>query len=103
MEGAVDAGFPLMMGVLMLGSLLSLGYLLPIPIRAFFRPASGTAPDDRGITDFPDGDPPSRPTPMQEAPLACVVPLCITAAACVAMFFLEDRLIAPLARVLEGP
>ncbi len=103
MEGALDAGFPLMMGVLMLGSLLSLGYLLPIPIRAFFRPAPSVAADDRVITDFPDGDPPPRPVPMQEAPLACVVPLCITAVTCVAMFFLEDRLIAPLARVLEGP
>jgi hypothetical protein len=31
-----------------------------------------------------------------------VVPLCLTALACVAMFFFEYELIEPLARVLEG-
>jgi multicomponent Na+:H+ antiporter subunit D len=72
--------------------------LLPVSIRAFLLPeraAVGAARDD------PSGVPLPR-TPIQEAPASVVVPLCLTALACIAMFFFEDGLIEPLARVLEG-
>jgi len=38
---------------------------------------------------------------LKEAPLFCVVPICFTAAGCLALFFLGDRiydLLAPLAK-----
>jgi len=81
--GAADAGQIALMAVLMVSSLLNIAYLMPIPIRGFFSAA-------------PDGEVAAG---IREAPLFCVVPLCITAAGCVALFFLADeiyRLLLPL-------
>ena len=69
--------------VLMVSSLLNIGYLLPIVVRGFFF-----APD--GGTERPG---------IKEAPLFCVVPLCVTALGCVVLFFFADdiyRLLLPL-------
>lgn len=97
MEGAVEAGAPVMMGVLLVSSLLGIAYLLPIPVRAFFLPERG-AP---AAADDPSGEAPVRSdTRITEAPWTCVLPLCLTAAACVALFFFEDTLIEPLAERL---
>lgn len=97
MEGAVEAGAPVMMGVLLVSSLLGIAYLLPIPVRAFFLPERG-AP---AAADDPSGEAPvRRDTRIDEAPWACVLPLCLTATACVALFFVEDALIGPLAERL---
>jgi len=74
--GALDAGHQFAVGVLMISSLLSLAYLLPIVMRAFFRPPSDAKPGE--------------PTIIAEAPIFCVVPVCITAAGCVALFFFAD-------------
>jgi len=76
----------LMVGVLLVSSLLNVAYLLPIPVRAFFRPA-------------PDG---GAAAAGHEAPLACVAPLCLTALACVGLFFFADVLLEPVARLLGG-
>jgi multicomponent Na+:H+ antiporter subunit D len=98
MEGAVDGGSTVLAGVVLVGTLLSIAYLMPVSVRAFLLPARsavGAARDD------PSGVPLPR-VEMREAPLSCVAPLCLTALACVAMFFFEDGLIEPLARVLEG-
>jgi multicomponent Na+:H+ antiporter subunit D len=68
--------------VLMVSSLLSIGYLMPIVVRAFFRP-------------LPEG----AETGMAEAPWLMLVPICLTAALCVAIFFWADgvyRLLAPV-------
>ncbi len=67
---ALDSGQLLMLAVVLLGSLLSTAYLLPIPLRAFF----GSARDE------------SEYKGVQEAPLACLVPLVLTAVACVSLF-----------------
>ncbi len=84
LQGTADAGEAVMMAVLLVGSLLSLAYLLPIPLRAFSRPAPPGAVHG-------------------EAPPACVVPLVVTAAACVALFFVPDLIVGPLGRALELP
>jgi multicomponent Na+:H+ antiporter subunit D len=81
-SGAFDAGHPWMAVVLMVSSLLSIGYLMPIVVRAFFRP-------------LPEG----AETGMAEAPWLMLVPICLTAALCVAIFFWADgvyRLLAPV-------
>jgi multicomponent Na+:H+ antiporter subunit D len=70
---AADTGHLIVVGVLMLSSLLNVGYLLSIVGRAFFLPPR----DDH--TRSRDG--------IQEAPLACVIPLSLTALGCVALFF----------------
>ena len=48
--GALDAGYVIVVGVLMLSSLLSVAYLLPIVARGFFLPPPG-APDGRRTGD----------------------------------------------------
>jgi multicomponent Na+:H+ antiporter subunit D len=79
--GALDAGYGIVVGVLMLSSLLSAGYLLPIVARGFFLPASR---EDGG-------------SDIKEAPTACLIALSCTALLCVALFFVAGRIEALLA------
>jgi len=77
MVGAADAGFQLMVGVLILSSLLNVAYLMPIPLRGFlFRPPGA-----------PDG-----PIKRHEAPLACLIAIVITSILCVVLFFGADHI-----------
>ncbi len=81
--GALQAGQILFLGVLMLSSLLSIAYLMPLVVRGFFSPADGAAPPV-----------------VQEAPLLCLIPLCLTAVGCVVLFFFADgiyRMLLPIA------
>ncbi len=79
--GAYEAGFVVVVAVYMVSTLLNVAYLLPPVVRAFLRPP----------TDGYEGG-------IQEAPLTCVVPLCLTAALCVALFFYVE----PLFVLLSG-
>ncbi|MGI9520520.1 MAG: monovalent cation/H+ antiporter subunit D family protein [Hyphomicrobiaceae bacterium] len=74
--GALDAGYQFAVWVFMLSSLLNVAYLLPIVSRAFFRPLPGVAPGTK--------------VRMAEAPIACVLPICITALGCLVLFFYAD-------------
>jgi multicomponent Na+:H+ antiporter subunit D len=68
----------------MVSSILNVAYLMPIVARGFFRP-SDSAEESDGI---------------KEAPVFCVVPLCISALGCIALFFFADdlyNLLLPLA------
>jgi multicomponent Na+:H+ antiporter subunit D len=80
--GALDAGHALVLGVLMLSSLLSAGYLLPIVARGFFLPPTAGTSEDKVI--------------VEEAPIACLIALSCTAFLCVALFFLAGQLQALL-------
>ena len=84
--GAAHGHHGLLVAVLMISSLLNIAYLMPIAVRGFFlAPADG----------------PQRPA-IEEAPLFCVVPLCITAAGGLALFFFADKvyqLLAPIAQI----
>ena len=62
-----------MVAVLMVSSLLSLAYLLPIPLKAFF----GTAPDHKSGS-------------IKEAPLPMLVATGVTSLLCIALFFFPD-------------
>jgi len=75
--GTVEAGQWPLLGALMISSLLSIAYLAPIPLRAFLRDPVDVA-DDASAGG--------------EAPLACVIPLCLTAAGCVVLFFNADSI-----------
>ncbi len=70
--GALDAGYGVLVGVLMLSTLLNIAYLLPIPLRAFFA-----------RSDDQSGQ-------WREAPLPCLVAICFTTIACVALFFFPE-------------
>jgi len=73
--GTVEAGQWPLLAALMISSLLNIAYLAPIPLRAFLRDPADVA-DDASAGG--------------EAPLACVIPLCLTAAGCVVLFFNAD-------------
>ena len=81
--GAAETGEAILIAVLMISSLLNVAYLLPIVVRGFL-PATSLGK--------------SQPTEeemswqVKEAPLLCVVPLCITALGCLSLFFLADFL-----------
>ena len=72
--GALDAGYAVIVGVLMVSTLLNIAYLLPIPIRAFF--AKSATPN----------------VEIKEAPLPCLIAIIITAALCVVLFFFPEPL-----------
>jgi multicomponent Na+:H+ antiporter subunit D len=81
--GAADAGHVALIAVLMLSSLLNIAYLVPIPARAFFGRTDHDAEHDG----------------LHEAPLLCVVPLCLTALGTIALFFAAEPiydLLAPI-------
>ncbi len=71
--GTIEAGQYALLAVLMLSSLLSVAYLLPIPVRAFVKrgPAAGSG--------------------IAEAPRPCVLAILITAAGCFALFWYAER------------
>ena len=83
LAGTADAGQWAMMAVLLVSSLLNVAYLLPIAARGFFAPSTHET-GEIGV---------------REAPLACVVPLCLTALGCVLLFFSADALYTLLAPI----
>jgi len=80
--GAADAQQMAMIAVLLISSLLNVAYLVPVAARGFFR--NRTESENVGHVG------------IREAPLSCVVPLCITATGCVLLFFYADALYALL-------
>jgi len=90
--GALEAGYTLAVIVLMISSLLNVAYLLPIVGRAFFLPAPKTDNSD-GSHQTGSG--------IAEAPMACVVPLCITAGLCLVLFFFPNQLEAMIRMAFE--
>jgi len=84
-RGAWDAGEPLMMAVILLGSLLAAGYLLPPAVRAFY-----TSPADARAAPILPG--------ASEAPLSSLVALVTTATMTILLFFAAQ----PVFRFLNG-
>ncbi len=74
--GAAEADQWVMMIVLMASSLLSIGYLMPVVVRGFFRPA----PVDDGHGEHGGSG-------IHEAPLLCVLPPVATALGGIVLFF----------------
>ncbi len=73
-EGAIEGGQLWLVAVLIISSLLNIAYLLPIPIRAFFKAAPIEGDNYQACE-------------MQEAPLACLVAIAITTLGCIVLFF----------------
>jgi multicomponent Na+:H+ antiporter subunit D len=81
--GTMDAKAYWMTAALLVSSLLNIAYLIPITVRAFFKPPQ----DDAGA--------------VAEAPLACVIPLCLTAGLCF-VFFLFPGVFKALAQLVAA-
>ncbi len=86
LQGALDSGQWIFMVVLLVSSLLNAAYFLPIVYKAFF------CTDEESLFE----------PVVKEAPIHCLVPLCITAIVSVVLFFFPDvfRTLAELA--VEG-
>jgi len=80
--GAAETDQVVLVAILMASSLLNVAYLIPIAVRAFMP--------------FPIGQDGTSNTAsgwrIDEAPMLCVVPLCITAFACFLLFLYADYL-----------
>jgi multicomponent Na+:H+ antiporter subunit D len=70
--------------VFMLSSLLSIAYLMPVVVRAFFYAPDECQEDPGHSEEHGDG--------IAEAPLLCVVPLCVTAIGTLVIFFYAQDL-----------
>ncbi len=79
---ALESGMAWIILVLAASTVLNIAYLLPVPLRAFGRTGDTTG--------------------AREAPWACVVPLTITAAGCVLLFFASESITLLLARQFGG-
>ena len=77
--GAVEAEHLVMMLVLMASSLLSIGYLMPVVGRAFFRPPPMDEEDEH-----------NPGSGIHEAPFLCVLPPVLTGVGCVVLFFYAE-------------
>jgi multicomponent Na+:H+ antiporter subunit D len=82
--GTVDRGMYFLTATLMISSLLNIAYLVPIPVRAFMTPAD------------------QEPMTLKEAPLMCVVPLCITAVGSVLLFFFAHEICGVMEPIVGG-
>lgn len=80
--GSFEAGQLIILAVLAGSTLLNIGYLLPIPLRGFLG-----------------GPPVSAPVSRQEAPLAMLLPLLLTAALSVFWFFAMNPVISRLSQI----
>jgi len=93
--GAIEGDNWIFVVVLMVSSLLSIAYLMPVVVRAFFFAPD---PDDHHHGD--DAAHGHEPKPkgegfwgqIDEAPMFCVVPLCLTAVGCILLFFYAPAL-----------
>ncbi|EDP66231.1 putative NADH-ubiquinone oxidoreductase subunit [alpha proteobacterium BAL199] len=93
--GAVETGMWIVVAVYMISSLLNVAYLIPVVARGFFRPSPDLVPQSVGAAAAPAKD------GVQEAPLLCVLPPCLTAAGCVVLFFYADEVIALLRPIVQ--
>jgi multicomponent Na+:H+ antiporter subunit D len=83
--GAVENHQWVLLAALMISSLLSVAYLMPVVVRAFFF-----APEDGSSGG------------LKEAPLFCLIPLCVTAIGCVVLFFFAERVYRLLEPLVGG-
>lgn len=92
LSASIDAAAPLAVIALVASSIVSVGYLMPVVARGFFRAAEPvTAPAGAAISG----------EKLEEAPLACVLPLVLTALATLALFLARDPIIAFIQPVFE--
>ncbi len=94
--GAVEAHQLVFVAALLISSLLNVAYLLPLVARAFFLPPRAPVAQSVGAAAAPGTEPAGG---IREAPMLCLVPLCVTALGCIALFFYADRIYALLAQI----
>lgn len=101
MMGAVEGDMIILLGVLIVSSLLNIAYLMPITIRGFLMSEPEWQSDQDRVSGQLTG-PSNRFSwaNVKEAPLYCVLPLCITAVGCVVLFFTAGSIVALIEPIL---
>jgi len=98
MTGALDAGNIAVVVVLIVSSLLSLGYLLPVAARGLFLPPRATSAPETAGAEVESG--------LERRHWLVVLPLVLTAIGTVMLFFYADRiedLIRPILTMKDVP
>ncbi|MFW6077790.1 MAG: proton-conducting transporter membrane subunit, partial [Hyphomicrobiales bacterium] len=93
MEGALAAGDVAVIVVLIVSSLLSLGYLLPVAARGLFLPPRVAPAVGAAGADVPDG--------LERRHWLVVLPPVLTAIGTVVLFFYADAIAGLIAGALE--
>jgi len=120
--GAAESHQYVFIGVFMVSSLLSIGYLMPVVARGFFLPEPAHAGhghaahghEEHGHDDHGHDDPTDHGDDDHhghhgsdhdhgEAPMLCVVPLCLTAVGCLLLFIFAQDLQQMLEPITSGP
>ncbi len=91
--GAFEGAHGVFAGVLMISSLLSIGYLVPVFGRAFLGTPPEPGHDDHGHGDHPD----DGVSNLESAHPLVVIPPVLTALGCIVLFFHSERLYQLLA------
>ncbi|MBX2826047.1 MAG: monovalent cation/H+ antiporter subunit D family protein [Gammaproteobacteria bacterium] len=91
-QGTLVAGEVWLLGVLMLSTVMNVAYLLPIPVRAFFRPPP---PEPPGHHDHAE----HHESGQGEAPFSCLWAIVLTASASLLLFFYPQPLILLLENI----
>jgi multicomponent Na+:H+ antiporter subunit D len=92
LQGAMQSANWIAVGVIVVSTVLTAGYFLPIIVRAFFRPPPALAHGMAGQHDHASG----------EAPLPILLALVATAVGSVALFFFPGVPLA-LSQMMIGP
>ena len=90
--GAAEGHHAIFVGVFMISSLLSIGYLMPLVGRAFFF---APTPSHDAESMSGEGEAPASGfwSSIKEAPVLCVAPLCVTATGCILLFFYAPKVL----------
>ena len=102
--GAADAEQLVFVAILMISSLLNVAYLIPVAARGFMslKREGEPVPQPAGAAVAPGhGDRDGEGGGIREAPMFCVVPLCLTAIGCLVLFFAADDIAAFLAPIAQ--
>ncbi len=101
--GAAESGQTLFVFVLMASSLLSVAYLMPPVVRAFFYPPKDDPHAHAGHShDEHDHASSTKILGWTEAPILCLVPLCLTALGSLGTFFFAEPIYQLLLPIVRG-
>ncbi|WP_145178154.1 proton-conducting transporter transmembrane domain-containing protein [Rubripirellula lacrimiformis] len=102
--GTVEAHQYALTAALMISSLLNIAYLVPIPILGFMKPIDQDLESEQNSRlgqDVSLDRGSENSVQWQEAPMMCVVPLCITAVGSVLLFFAAPWIYEALLPIVE--